>query len=354
MTETGVVEMCRYSFIIPVYNAEKYIERCVNSVLAQAVKNFEIILTDDGSSDRSGGICDSFSRENACVKVLHQKNAGVAAARNKGIENAAGEYIIFVDADDEVSPHLLEFAEKNMSDADALVFCAADDPVRLDREIGGKTLVGCERSQVLKNTIYNTDLRNINLNTVWGKIFRRSAVGESRFALGVKIAEDKVFNLSVFGSCEKIVYTDAKLYFLRNHSASVTQSYMDGCYDTLLKSCAETDKFIARTDDEKLKHELEVRESCRMNVILHNVLLLDICHKDNKKPYRVRRAEYKEIRNSSFVRKRLEKCRPDMLTAKNKIYRRIDAMPFWTADAAYRHKAFKAVLFLIFGALDRF
>ena len=90
----------KISFIIPVYNTERYLETCINSIINQEYYNYEIILVDDGSKDGSGEICDTFSREYANIKTIHQKNGGSSEARNTGIKNSVGEYLLFVDSDD--------------------------------------------------------------------------------------------------------------------------------------------------------------------------------------------------------------------------------------------------------------
>ena len=102
----------KYSFIVPVYNVEKYISKCIDSLLAQTYRLFEIIIVDDGSPDASGNIADSYqSKYPGIVKVIHQKNTGQGGARNHGIELAQGEYILFVDGDDFVVPNMLEIVD---------------------------------------------------------------------------------------------------------------------------------------------------------------------------------------------------------------------------------------------------
>ena len=100
--------MPQISIIIPVYKVEKYIRRCVQGILSQSFKNYELILVDDGSPDGSGLICDYYAQIDSRVKVVHKNNGGVATARNIGLENATGDYVIFVDADDEIVPQALE------------------------------------------------------------------------------------------------------------------------------------------------------------------------------------------------------------------------------------------------------
>ena len=103
----------KFSIIIPIYNADKYLSQCLNSLLKQTEKDFEAILIDDGSSDKSPSICDEFAKKDAHFKVIHQKNKGVSEARNIGLKTAQGEWICFVDADDKVEPLWLENFAKN-------------------------------------------------------------------------------------------------------------------------------------------------------------------------------------------------------------------------------------------------
>ena len=108
------------SVIIPVYNVEKYLEECIDSVLAQTYQNIEIILVDDGSTDSSGLICDRYAEKNTNISVIHQKNSGLSAARNSGLNKANGDYIYFLDSDDYISADAIEklfsIAENDKSD----------------------------------------------------------------------------------------------------------------------------------------------------------------------------------------------------------------------------------------------
>ncbi|MCQ2326570.1 MAG: glycosyltransferase [Bacteroidales bacterium] len=114
----------RISIILPVYNAEKYIHRCIDSILNQTFKDFEILLIDDGSPDRSGEICDDYAKKDSRVRAFHKENGGVASARQVGIDNAVGEYSIHVDADDWVEENMLEELYKAAKDSDAdMVYC---------------------------------------------------------------------------------------------------------------------------------------------------------------------------------------------------------------------------------------
>lgn len=114
------MEKYLFSIIVPVYNVEKFLDTCISSVLNQSYTSFELILVDDGSTDQSGIICDRYAELDSRVKVIHQENGGVSCARNKGLDAASGEWICFVDSDDEVKPDWLEHYAQN-ADADLLV-----------------------------------------------------------------------------------------------------------------------------------------------------------------------------------------------------------------------------------------
>lgn len=111
----------KISVIVPVYKAEKYLHRCVDSILAQTFTDFEVLLIDDGSPDRSGEICDEYAQKDARVRVFHKKNGGVSSARNWGLDNAQGEWIAFVDSDDWVENHMLYSLIKDKLDADVII-----------------------------------------------------------------------------------------------------------------------------------------------------------------------------------------------------------------------------------------
>ena len=106
--ESNFAKKCKVSIIVPVYNVEKYVERCIESIIKQSYKNLEIILIDDGSKDNSGKICDEYAEKDNRIKVIHKKNGGLSDARNTGLNIADGEYICFIDSDDYIHKDLVK------------------------------------------------------------------------------------------------------------------------------------------------------------------------------------------------------------------------------------------------------
>ena len=139
------------SVIIPVYNVEKYLRLCVDSVLAQTYENLDIILVDDGSKDGSGEICDGFAQRDSRIRVIHQKNAGAGAARNAGIAQAKGDYVVYVDADDTIERNYLELLSQHDED---LVF------IDVDRVDGKGNVKGIEYMSTYKHLSKDELLRS--------------------------------------------------------------------------------------------------------------------------------------------------------------------------------------------------
>ena len=115
----------KVSIIVPIYNTKKYLEACLSSIKNQTHKNLEIILVDDGSTDNSGKIADAFAKSNKCIKVIHQKNAGQSAARNAGLKKATGDFISFIDSDDEIAPDFYESHLKPFGKNTSVTVCGA-------------------------------------------------------------------------------------------------------------------------------------------------------------------------------------------------------------------------------------
>ena len=178
------------SVIIPVYNAEKYLCRCIDSILAQTYKDFELLLIDDGSKDSSGTICDEYAAQDARVRVFHKENGGVSSARNVGLDHARGEWITFVDSDDYIEENFLRSFEGNL-DADLVVgnmeIC---EDGKLPSDIGAHIVPG-KYSPI--QSVLKGNLTNHAFCAPWGKLFRKDCIGDLHFDVGMTICEDTKF-----------------------------------------------------------------------------------------------------------------------------------------------------------------
>ena len=194
----------KFSIIVPVYNIETVISRCIESILKQTLDGFELILINDGSLDRSGKICDAYQKKDSRVKVIHQKNSGVSNARNSGLKIASGKYIIFIDGDDYIEKEYLERICNSECD---LVITG-----RTVRDADGEIL---EYNKSSGNNVVNAntieDLFNKNiLNCCYAKRFTRDIIVKNniRFNEDLKVIEDTVFVVEYIQHCKNVKMID--------------------------------------------------------------------------------------------------------------------------------------------------
>lgn len=182
------------SIIVPVYNAEKHLKNCIQSVLVCPSDQYELILVDDGSTDGSGNICSSYE-DNSKVKIIHQKNAGVSAARNTGIEAASGRYIFFLDADDTITQggmdEILSVAAEDAYDFAAFSYCSVTEEGRKFPEPFSFQQKVCTDSREIYRVLFGTPL----LCTCWGKLFRAECIRKQalKFDDSIAVGEDYIF-----------------------------------------------------------------------------------------------------------------------------------------------------------------
>ena len=214
----------KVSVIIPVYNAEQYLRKCLDSVLAQTYQDFEIICIDDGSTDNSGAICDEYAKKDSRIRVLHKENGGVSSARNAGLNIAEGGYITFIDSDDYVDTDYIQTLYENLEDADAVASGS--------REVAGDVVT---RVRTPKEQTYKTNRRikeayknNENLFPYYrgpvAKLYRSSVIGDLRFEECLVLGEDIVFNIDFLRKAsyvKTIRYCGYNVYLSKN---SITRS----------------------------------------------------------------------------------------------------------------------------------
>lgn len=199
----------KISVIVPVYKAEHYLARCVDTLLAQTFDDFEVILVDDGSPDNSGAICDEYALKDKRVRVIHQPNAGVSMARQKGLDNARGEYVIHADPDDWVEPDMLKelYAKAKEEDAD-MVICD------FYGHYGGKVVYERQQPSSLDHNTVLCDMFKHLLGSCWNKLVRRVCFlkFDIHFSEGVSFCEDLLINSTLLRHNIKVAYLPNAFY----------------------------------------------------------------------------------------------------------------------------------------------
>ena len=242
------MEKNKISVIVPMYNTEDYIERCIRSIMKQAYKNIEILIVDDGSTDRSLEICQELQREDSRIRIIQQENSGVSKARNVGIENSEGEYIGFVDRDDylanDMYEKLLDCMNKSNSDlASAGAFNVGRNGVPEDSQY-----INMVEEYVDDKSILKAYVDGFLTIAVWDKLFTRKVIGDVRFDSTV-FCEDAKFVLDVCSNSKKVICTSERLYYhLRRCGNSLTNTSFNEFYMTLYEYAQNKKDEIIKND----------------------------------------------------------------------------------------------------------
>lgn len=212
------------SIIVPVYNTSKYLHKCLDSLVNQTYKNIEIIVVDDGSTDNSAIICDSYAENYKNITVYHTENHGLSAARNIGIESSNGDFLAFVDSDDWVDYNTFEVAYKMIFDSssDLSTFSLLPEyDTETEQNIQCYDINICNQNELF-NLILDTDYV---CGYAWNKLFKKSIIGGMRFDESLLSCEDIDFCTRYAMNCNKVAYTTAKFYHYRQRNDSMTGEY---------------------------------------------------------------------------------------------------------------------------------
>ena len=209
------------SVIVPVYNVEKYLDRCVESIINQTYTNLEIILVDDGSPDNCPAMCDKWAEKDERIRVIHKPNGGVSSARNTGIENSNGEYIAFVDSDDYTADNYVEALIKNLIDNDCDLVACNFNYVNKDSTF----IKTSEYKKALcagKHEILSDYLNEAFVDPGCpGKLYVKNVIDSLRFDENIKNGEDFLFNYYYLSECKKVIQIEDALYnYVQNPTSS--------------------------------------------------------------------------------------------------------------------------------------
>lgn len=215
------------SIIIPVYNVEKYLSLCLESVINQTYQNLEVIIVDDGSTDHSGMICDEYAKKDNRIKVIHQENGGLSDARNKGLMNAHGEYVAFVDSDDKLNLKMYETLYRLSQKLDSdLVFCelqrfSEDEPISFIEHIDEKMEKILTKEEAYQEILFNNNVGNY----VMPKMYHKKVLEGIEFPQG-RTYEDIAVMYKIIHKAKRIASTNEKLYYyLVGRTNAITSSY---------------------------------------------------------------------------------------------------------------------------------
>ena len=222
--------------IIPIYKAEEYLNRCIISVVSQTYRNLEIILIDDGSPDQCPELCDKWAQKDRRIKVIHQTNKGISVARNIGIANANGKYILMVDSDDYLYNRMIEVMYKALIEEDAdLVICDFQKGVE-----NSFSFTYCDRisAEVIDGEtalyrVYSGSEKALQYVAPWGKLYRRELFDKIQYPEG-KIFEDIFVTHQILFRCKKIAVIPQKLtYYFQNPTSIMNKEFHAGKLDYL-------------------------------------------------------------------------------------------------------------------------
>lgn len=283
------------SVIVPIYNAAQYLEKCVNAILEQTYNEIEILLIDDGSSDNSGELCDEYEERKFCIHVIHTENGGAAHARNVGLDNAQGDYIVFVDADDVIpEDHLQVLAEtQEKYDADMVVASVTYVP---GPTVGCKECV-CNTWEFIEKVLYRDGAADYPIS----KLYRREMFEGIRFKEGITSEDFELF-YRLYKRAKIIAVTDATTYYYKQNPGSVSNGSFSEKFFNRIDICKNIIRELSNEKPELLlaAQALYVDEA----IWLYGILPVSFKKEKNKLKSIVRSNAKKVLQNKKVVKNR--------------------------------------------------
>lgn len=280
------------SIIVPVYNVEKYLRDCLNSIVIQTYKSIEIILVDDGSTDLSGSICDEFAHCDSRVRAIHKENGGLSDARNVGLDLSTGDYVLFVDSDDMITPDMVEELMNTVSSADGSVDMVYFGFAKIYKN---KTVYDCpikaeyDKCEALRKWVEDIDIHNYACSA----IYKKSLWDDIRFPKG-KLYEDIRTTYKLILRCDRVLSVDKPLYIYRQRLGSITRHSIDGNRFQSLEATKALENVNAIANDHKCRVYLYDRL-----LRVKGYLLIDLLSTVTEKYEDMKREYYCEYRKNS-------------------------------------------------------
>ncbi len=258
--------MNKISVIIPVYNIEKYISRCLKSIINQTYDNLEILVIDDGSKDNSGKICDNYAKKDKRIKVIHKENGGVSSARNLGLDMATGDYIAFVDGDDYIDNRMYEILLNNLvnTSSDISICDFVTTSVDDDKTVFANDVYELSNIDALKHLYIDKDLTFVIFP---GKIYKKE-IFRNIIMPDISCAEDNYVLYQLLYKSNKIVYTPSKMYKYYQRSDSTVHTFDES-------SANDFEVFDIQMDFWKSENRLDLFRLCFERNFKRLIMTLD-------------------------------------------------------------------------------
>lgn len=257
---------CTISVIVPVYNSEKYLKRCIDSILNQTYKAIELILVDDGSPDNCGKICDEYAKKDKRVRVIHKTNAGVSAARNSGLEIASGNYATFVDSDDYIEPEMYSNMMEKVHQYNCdVVMCDCIKDFTDHSEIYTHDIrAGFYDKEQLVNEYYPHLLMMENIEypatiSNWLILFNRNKLGNLRYVVGVRYSEDLLFGAQLVYNTDSFYYMKEQAYYhYYMNPTSATHKFTVDKWNDYKTLHFEINKYFSECESFDFSHQIDL------------------------------------------------------------------------------------------------
>lgn len=306
----------KISVIIPVYKCEKYLKQCVDSVLAQTFEDFELILVDDGSPDGSPAICDTYVKADQRVAVIHKENGGVSSARNKGIEAATGEYIMFIDSDDYIDSEMLQLLYRQVKeDADCII-----SGLRYVFEENGTQKEYCLRDIKFQTNeidrVYEEIDRNFGFAAPVAKLYKTAIIKSKAisYAEGFSILEDGSFVLEYLKHCSNCVLCSGVFYNYRQASQmSLMKAFNANAIQALQYYCD-----VGSWLENLLSKENKEKYYIKLYSLFYNFLTQIFSRAQVER--RIKKSLFKTYINASITKKIVRQVNSSRLAFKKRIF----------------------------------
>ncbi len=245
------------SVVVPVYNVERYLDRCIESIVGQTYKNLEIILVDDGSPDNCGTVCDEWAEKDARIKVFHKENGGLSDARNYGVSYSNGDYITFIDSDDYILPNYIEYLFTNLTNTQSDISCCDFEVVySKNPELSFDQTVNKNETKLLtgREACFNLHDYSVNVYYVIApcKLYKKNLVKNHPFPKGM-LHEDEATTYKIFFESEKICVGTKKLYAYFQNSSGIMHNKTQKNYDDLFYILKTRAEFFEQHGDRELE-----------------------------------------------------------------------------------------------------